>query len=126
LVSAPVNSSATQNILLHGGPGATSIAASLADIATTDPISDGAPSCGGIHAAHTLDCTVPVVSLPLSPGTHTAPLAAVPSGTPTTALLPLTGTATGTALVYDGSGATATMLGSSLEPTGLVTDGNGN
>jgi sugar lactone lactonase YvrE len=126
LVSTPVNSSSTQSILLHGGPGTTSIAASLANIATTDPISVGTPSCGSVHADNTLDCTVPVTFAPLSPGTHTATLAAVPSGTSTTALLPLTGTATGTALVYDGSGTTATMLGSSLEPTGLVTDGNGN
>ena len=126
LVSTPVNSSSTQSILLHGGPGTTNIAASLANIATADPISIGTPTCGSVHADSTLDCTVPVTFSPLSPGTHTATLAAVPSGTSTTALLPLTGTATGTALVYDGSGATATMLGSSLEPTGLVTDGNGN
>jgi sugar lactone lactonase YvrE len=126
LVSTAVNSSSTQSILLHGAAGTTSIGASLANTAATDPISIGTPSCGSVHADNTLDCTVPVTFAPLSPGTHTATLAAVPSGTSTTALLPMTGTATGTALVYDGSGATATTLGSSLRPTGLVTDGNGN
>ncbi len=126
LVSTVVNSSSTQSILLHGAAGTTSIAASLANSAATDPISIGTPSCGSVHADNTLDCTVPVTFAPLSPGTHTATLAAVTSGTPTVALLPVTGTATGTALVYDGSGATATTLGSSLEPTGLVMDDNGN
>jgi sugar lactone lactonase YvrE len=126
LVSTAMNSSSTQSILLHGVAGTTNIVASLANTATSDPISIGAASCGSLHADNTLDCTVPVTFSPVSPGTHTATLAAVPSGTSTTALLPLTGTATGTALVFDGSGATATVLGSSLEPTRLATDGNGN
>jgi sugar lactone lactonase YvrE len=126
LASTSMNSSSTQSILLHGAAGTMNIAASLANTTTSDPISIGAATCGSVHADNTLDCTVPVTFAPLSPGTHTATLAAVPSGTSTTALLPLTGTATGTALVFDGSGATATAFGSSLEPTRLATDGNGN
>ena len=126
LVTTAVNSSSTQSILLHGAANTTNIAASLANTATTDPISVGTLSCGSVQADKTLDCTLPVTFAPFSPGMHTATLAAVPSGTSTTALFPLTGTATGTALVYDGSDATATTLGSSLEPMGLVTDGNGN
>ncbi len=126
LVSTTMNSSSTQSILLHGAAGTTNITASLANTATNDPISIGAATCGSIHTDNTLDCTVPVTFAPLSPGTHAATLAAVPSGTSTTALLPLTGNATGTALVFDGSGASATTLGSSLQPTRLTTDGNGN
>ncbi len=126
LVSTAVNSSSTQTILLHGSAGTTGIAASLANAATTDPISIASQSCGSAHNDGTLDCTVNVTFAPLSPGTHTASLAAVPSGTSTPALLPLIGTATGTALVFDGSGAAATVLGGSLQPTGLATDGNGN
>jgi sugar lactone lactonase YvrE len=130
LIPTAMNSSSTQSILLHGIAGTTKIAASLANTAANDPISIGAVSCSSVHAADgTLDCTVPVTFAPLSPGTHTATLAAVPTVSPgvsTTALLPLTGTAVGTALVFDGSGATATTLGNALEPTRLATDGNGN
>ena len=126
LASTAVNSVSTQNVLLHGAADTTGIAVSLANTGTADPISIGTSSCSSPNADKTLDCTVSVTFTPVSPGTHTATLAAVPSGTSTTAMLPLTGTATGTALVCDGCGATATTFGSSLEPTGLATDGNGN
>jgi polygalacturonase/sugar lactone lactonase YvrE len=126
LASTAVNSSSTQNILLHGAAGTTYLAASQANLSVSEPISIGVSSCGSENADKTLDCTVPVTFSPVSPGRHTVTLAAVPSGASETGLLPLIGTATGTALVFDGFGNNAALIGTSLQPTGLATDGNGN
>ena len=127
LLPTAVHASSTQTIVLHGAPGTSSIASALTNATAGSTISLGAPACGSAAGDGTLDCQVPVTFAPPSPGLHSVTLAATPSGSGTApATFALRGIADGAGLVFDGATPTVSVLGGSLSPAGLATDGNGN
>jgi hypothetical protein len=104
LYSTAAGSSFTQTISLHEPAGTTSITAALLN--PVPGIAVGPPSCS-THAAPsdtTADCTISVTIAPTAAGHVGATLAVTNvGGDGTTTLYPLQGTATGAALVTDGS-----------------------
>lgn len=126
LVNAPVGSSQSLAINLHGPAGTTNMTAALLN-GTGTALKLGTPNCGAAAGDGTMDCTVPATAAPTSPGIQNGSLAVTPAGSGTEpVVLPVSATATGAALVADGTGATQTSIGSSLTLSGLATDGQGN
>ena len=131
LIPMTVGTAATQNIVVHEPAGVTGVTAALT---TASPdVTLGTVSCAAANGDGTLDCTIPATLSASAPGFRSTALAVTASGLSTaTAVFPMSGLATGSALVTDG--ATSSTAGSlvptvslgSTKPLSVAVDGANN
>ncbi len=124
LAPVPAGSSLTQTVVLHGAPGTTGMAASLAG--SSADISAGSVACAAAAPDGTMDCTVPVTFAPQMPGARSAQLIVTSSGNAGTETLALAGTASGAAMTVDSSAPATATLGSGITPVSVAVDGASN
>jgi pectin methylesterase-like acyl-CoA thioesterase len=131
LMPMAVGTPATQNIVVHEPAGVTGVTAALTT-ASSD-LTLGTVSCATANGDGTLDCTIPATLSASAPGFRSTALTVTASGSSTaTAVFPMSGLATGSALVTDGvTSSTAgslvptVSLGSS-KPLSVAVDGSNN
>ena len=133
LIPMTVGTSATQNIIIHEPAGVTS--ATGAFTTASPDVTLGTQSCTATTANgdNTIDCTIPVTLLASAPGIRSAALAVTPTGGSGVAtIFPLSGSATGSALVTDSatSSATGAVLSTAalgaFPPSSVAVDGSNN
>jgi pectin methylesterase-like acyl-CoA thioesterase len=133
LMPMTVGNAATQTIVVHEPAGVTGVTAALTT-ASPDVVL-GTVTCGSAAANgdSTVDCTIPVTLTASGPGVRSAGLAVTPSGSlTTTSIYPMSGLATGSALVADSvtSSSTGSVLATanlgSLTPDSVAVDGSNN
>jgi polygalacturonase/sugar lactone lactonase YvrE len=124
LVPLSTGASLTQTVVLHGAAGTTGVAVELA--AASPDLSAGTVSCGAAAADATMDCTLPVIFAPTSPGERSAALVATASGSNGSASFALAGTANGAAVAVDSAAAATTMPGAGIAPVAVALDGSNN
>ena len=133
LMPMTVGTAATQTIVVHEPAGVTGATAALT---TASPdVVIGTVTCGSAatNGDSTVDCTIPLTLTASSPGVRSAALAVTSSGSLTaTTIYPMSGLATGSALVSDGvtSSSTGSVLPTanlgSLTPVSVAVDGSNN
>jgi len=131
LMPMAVGTAATQNIVVHEPAGITGVTAALT---TASPdVALGTPSCATANGDGTLDCTIAATLSASAPGFRSTSLAVTASGSSTaTTIFPMSGMATGSALVTDS--ATSSTAGSlvptvslgSIKPLSVAVDGANN
>jgi pectin methylesterase-like acyl-CoA thioesterase len=125
LAPVRVGTNLTQQITIHAPAGSTGITAAL--VAPSPDIAVGASTCASAaNADTTLDCQIPVTFAPTAPGQRSGLLSVTATGTGTSATFPITGLATGSALVGDIATPTVAALGTVSSATSLAADGLGN
>jgi pectin methylesterase-like acyl-CoA thioesterase len=123
LVPVTLGSTVTQTEILHGANGTTNITAALGS--TSQDISVGTVTCPAANADGTLDCTVPVTFTPLSPGQRSNTLQVTAAGVTGSAVYPMAGASTGSALVVDTAAPTVQSAGPLSSPVSVAVDGSG-
>ena len=131
LIPMTVGTPATQNILVHEPAGVTGVTAALT---TASPdVTLGTVSCATANGDGTLDCTIPATLSASAPGFRSTALTVTASGSSTaTAVFPMSGLATGSALVTDGAASSTagslvpTVSLGSTKPVSVAVDGSNN
>ncbi len=118
----------TQTLQFHGPVNTASI--TVTALNTPADIAVGSVTCAAPNADLTDDCTVPVTFTPAQPGPRTLNLSVsavdASSNVLGSAVFPVSGNATGTALVADVAAPATNAVVSSGTPVGSAIDGAGN